>query len=355
LTQFSVKIYALGCIKGFKGVAVKKNLTRKDIAEAAGVSPSTVSRALAGSELLPRSTIERISEIARDMGYHPNVLAKRLATNRSFQIGFAVPSVLPGKGTFRTMYFSNILDAVVKEAFSRGYGVSIYPYELENDSFITLKTGKHVDGFVFAGLKKDSGLPLALASENIPFVIIGSQYKELNVPSVNCEPLPGITEMLEALAERHVKRLFFVHGDMDYYDASEQKKALLKVTKSSAVKLAGVLNGNYSRSSGYEAAAALSTKLKTGDCVFLANDRMAMGFYRYCYEHGIQIPLDVSVIGSDNDDNAYGLFPELSTIEQPRTQMGQAAVSMLIDILEKKKVKTENIKIPEKFLIKKSI
>lgn len=334
---------------------MKKNLTRKDIAKVAGVSPSTVSRALAGSELLPVSTIERISGIARELGYHPNVLAKRLATNRSFQIGFAVPSALPGKGTFRTMYFSNILDAVVKEAFSRGYGVSIYPYELENDSFITLKTGKHVDGFIFAGLKINSSLPLALANENIPFVTIGSIPDNLKLPSVNYEAANGIREMCEVLKEKRVKRLFFVHGDMNYYDAAEQKKALLEALKKGPLELAGIIRGNYSRGSGYEAAAALSGKLKKKDCVFLANDRMASGFYRYCYEHSIAIPDDVSVIGSDNDDDAYGLFPELTTIEQPRAEMGHYAVSLIISLLEKEKIESRDIKIPGKFLMKKSL
>lgn len=108
-----------------------KNLTRKDIAARAGLSPSTVSRALAGSELLPQETIERVRALASEMGYRPNILAKRLAKNRSLQIGFVVRSGIKGRGPFIMSYYSALLDSVVQCAFEHGYTVSIQPIQEE--------------------------------------------------------------------------------------------------------------------------------------------------------------------------------------------------------------------------------
>ena len=79
---------------------------------------------------------------------------------------------------------------------------------------------------------------------------------------------------------------------------------------------------------------------------------MASGFYMYCYEHKVIIPDDIGVVGSDNDDSASALYPGLSTVEQPRVEMGAAAVNLLVDQLEKKK--TEPVIIPNSFIESKS-
>ena len=115
---------------------MNRKLTRKDIAEIAGVSPSTVSRALSGSDLLPGETIERIAKIAREMGYQPNSLARDLARNRSFNIGYVVPQRKKHKGPLQVSYFSTILDAVVKEAFDWKYDITIINYEEESPALV---------------------------------------------------------------------------------------------------------------------------------------------------------------------------------------------------------------------------
>ena len=316
-----------------------KSLTRKDIAKAAGISPSTVSRALSGSPLLPKATIDRVTEIAGRLGYKPNILASRLASNRSFQIGFAV-ELWKGtrRGPIRMSYYSTILDSMVSAAFERDYNVMVLPYLKDGKSAVThfsnLIISKHVDGIVFAGLTRKSIIPVELLKRKIPFVVIGSEAVKNKSVSVNTDPFPAMIEMFGALEKRNYKRIFFIEGDSEYYHAVSHKESFMKALGQSSLSSAGTLKGDYSRRSGYDLSEKILSRKKKGDCVFFSNDRMASGFYMYCYEHRIIIPDDIGVIGSDNDDSASALYPGLSTVEQPRVEMGAAAVNLLIDVFE---------------------
>ena len=155
------------------------------------------------------------------------------------------------------------------------------------------------------------------------------------------------------MKEKKYKRIFFVGGDMNFQHAVDHRDAFMKALKKSSMKLAGVIEGDYSRRRGFNAAPEIIAEKKAGDCVFFSNDRMATGFYRYCYDNRIAIPDEIGVIGSDDDESALVLSPELSTIRQPRVEMGSAAVNLLIDQLEKKK--PESVVIPNSFIARRSI
>ncbi len=335
-----------------------KNLTRKDIAKAAGVSPSTVSRALAGSPLLPKKTIERVTAIAAKFGYKPNILARRLASNRSFQLAFAV-ELWTGtrRGPIQMSYYSAILDAMVSEAYKRNYSVLVQPYTKDEESFVehfsNLVQTRHADGIVFAGLTRKSRIPAELIERKIPFVVIGSNPEKDGFVSVNEDPYPAMKEMFRVLMEKKYRRIFFVGGDMNFYHAVAHRDAFMKALGKSSLKLAGMIEGDYSRRRGFSAAPGIIAGKKKGDCVFFSNDRMATGFYRYCYDNRIAIPGEIGVVGSDDDESALVISPELSTVRQPRVEMGAAAVNLLIDQLEKKK--PESVVIPNSFIARRSI
>ncbi|HCE42459.1 MAG TPA: hypothetical protein DET40_02805 [Lentisphaeria bacterium] len=335
-----------------------KNLTRKDIAKAAGVSPSTVSRALSGSPLLPKKTIEHVTSIATKLGYKPNILARRLASNRSFQIAFAV-ELWTGtrRGPIQMSYYSAILDAMVSEAFKRNFSVLVQPYTRDEESFVehfsNLIQTRHADGLVFAGLNLKSRIPAELLKRHLPFVVIGSKSAKNKYVSVNADPYPAMVEMFNVLMQKKYRRIFFVEGDMNFHHAVTHREAFMKALKMSSLKLAGIISGDYSRRRGYSAAPEILVGKKKGDCVFFSNDRMATGFYRYCYENKVSMPDEIGVVGSDDDESALVLYPELSTIRQPRVEMGAAAVNLLMDMLEKKK--TESVVIPNSFIARRSI
>jgi LacI family transcriptional regulator len=317
----------------------RKTLTRNDIALAAGVSPTTVSRALSGSPLLPAATIGRIQEIARRMGYRPNELARRLAANRSRQLGFVIPPTTLRGGAFHLSYYSRLLDAVVGAALARQHTVTILPGftgPQDGDRLVRHVETHQVDGLLFLGLRADQADLRPLRRRGLPCVVVGAEPSGKRPLSVNCDPGPGIREMLAALRERDCRRLFFVHGDLAFHDARRQVTAVAAETASAGLPLVRTFPGNYSFRSGYGVAAEVLAASRQGDAVFLANDRMAAGFYRWCHERDIAIPGRIRVVGSDDDYAASLLYPPLSTIHQPRTAMGETAANLLIDLIEGK-------------------
>jgi LacI family transcriptional regulator len=354
-------IYALGCTLENRIFVTVKRLTRKDIAAEAGVSPSTVSRALSGSPLLPDATIGRIRDIAGRMGYKPNALAGKLARNKSFQIGFAAPLGLYGAGPIAVPYYSALLDAMVKTAYKRDYNVSIIPFEEDSEDTAgmigSLIDSKHLDGVIFAGLKKDSRMPSLLTERRAPVVVVGFPGGG-GFPVVNCLPEPGVLEAADYIRETGHSKIYYIHGDMSYYDAGGHLAAFKKAMKTLSFTAWEIVEGNYSRTSGSAAAGKIlsSSENKGGKiCVMTANDRMAAGVYRRCHRDGVSIPADLAVCGSDDDLLATILYPELSTIRQPRNDMGSAAAETIIDMIEKKSSGIKDTELPMRFIKRDSI
>ena len=334
-------------------------LTRSDIADAAGVSPSTVSRALSGSPLLPIETIKRIRGIAAEMGYQPNALARQLAMNRSMRIGYVMPHRTTRKGPLQVSYFSVILDAMVATAGELGYEISIMTYDEEDAETASVLAdavkSRRVDALVVVGLRRESDLGSELVRRKLPFVLLDARADLKKIEQILCDPAPAIDEMLAKLAGRGYKRMFFVSGDMGYHHASAQKQAVTRTLEKSGhgMVLAGELTGNYTRRSGYAAAEKIIPAVSKRDFVFLSNDRMAAGFYRYCYEHGVAIPDVVGVVGSDDDEASGLLYPALTTIYQPRVEMGEVAVEMVVDLLNGRK--TKMVSLPKRFMLRDSV
>lgn len=321
---------------------MNQKLTRNDVALKAGVSPSTVSRALQGSDLLPDATIEHVRKIASEVGYHPNRLASQFARKKSDTIAFIVPELQGGRGPFQVAYFATLLDAAVKEAETLGYTIRILSLSYQKKSVEKIKTlyaSRCFDGFILCGLALQNQIGQSLIDLNIPLITIGFHQAKSNILEVNCRPLFAFNQMFVTLKEKKYQDLIFVKGDSQFHDANQQEADLLEVLKDSAIYLKKTILGDYSRKSGYEAAKQIFQQpLTNKTAVFLANDLMASGFYRYCYEHKISIPEQVGVIGSDDEIIARTLYPELSTIRQPRSAMGTEAVRILEKLLKEKEM-----------------
>jgi len=318
---------------------MSRQLTRKDVAIAAGVAPSTVSRALTGSHLLPQATIDHVKKVAEEIGYNPNRLASQLASNKSFTIGFVVPEMQKRRGPFQVGYFADLLDATVREGEKSGFRISIHPISYIDQNSISklnqLYLSKSFDGLIINGISLHNSLLAGLLELKIPFTTVGYFHENETFPMINCRSFFAFQEMFKALLRKNYQEIIFVGGDMQFYDGVSQKSDFMQALQSSDIKLTHELSGDFSRKSGYQAAEQiLKIERKSKTAVFLANDLMATGFYRYAYEHQIAIPKTIGVIGSDDEVISRTLFPELATIRQPREKMGMLSVQELLSLIK---------------------
>jgi LacI family transcriptional regulator len=307
------------------------NAKRADIAKAAGVSGSTVSRALANSPLISFEIRQKVQQIAMELGYVPNRQAALFTKSKTCRLGFVVRSykVFP---PFSRPYFPALLDGAVRGAEECGYLITIILDRKEQACDLALLVkSKEVDGLLITIPTLDDPRFDELRCQNLPCVLI-NDYRE-GFSSVDGKPDAGMHKALEQAIGLGHRRIGFITGDMRYRNAVDR----LAVFQRCARELnfdPSIAEGNFSRTSGYRCAGRLLRAENAPSLIMTSCDREAIGAIDYCREHGLSVPDDISIIGYDNLDPAGDVTPALSTVDNQVMKTGSEAARLLCDILE---------------------
>jgi DNA-binding LacI/PurR family transcriptional regulator len=307
--------------------------TIKDIARKLNISTSTVSYALnGGPRPVPDEVRDRVLKTAKELQYRPNRLARSLITGRSFTIG-VVPTQ-PYRNLPFTPYFQGCFNGIVNEAESLGQDILLFTRYDQNEADAmadTLLDGR-VDGLVFVAPVQ--GTPIFdHVREKIPFVIIGGEHE--GAPAFMAENRSGARRAVEHLVAEGHRRIAHITGGLVMDDAIERRDGYLKAMTDCGLSVpAGyVVEGNFTRESGYAAAACLFELSPRPTAVFCGNDEMALGLMRACADHGVRVPEDLSVVGFDDAPLSAVLTPPLTTVVQPWIDMGSAATRALLSLI----------------------
>ncbi|MEO3388619.1 LacI family DNA-binding transcriptional regulator [Mesorhizobium sp. CAU 1741] len=304
----------------------------KDIAERLGVSPATVSRALSGSGLVAEPTLSRIREAAQAMNYRPNVSARNLRTRRSMTVLMVVRDI-------GNPFYLEVMKGVERTARDAGYSVlmgnSEDDAERENGYFDMLRDG-HADGMILMtgqlpprmqGHRRiPAGLPVVVALE----LIQGS-----DLPHVQIDNVAAARDAVRHLIELGHRRIAHITGP-----AHEAMSNLRQQGYRLAMSEAGLeVPPPYEQCGDYHVHAARSVCSALFDlaapptAIFCANDEMAFGAIHELRRRKLDVPNDVSVVGFDDIYLSEAFFPSLTTVSQPRAEIGRAAISVLLDII----------------------
>jgi LacI family transcriptional regulator len=311
-----------------------KDPKRGEVARLAGVSESTVSRALRDSPLISPQSKEKVREAAEALGYIPSRQAALFAKKRTYTIGFVVPSY-SSFPPFSRPYFPALLDGAVLGADALGYSITIVLDTVVSQTrdYDVLVRSRTFDGLLFSVTKADFAPFLFLKENDIPFVLVNNYYEGLN--SVDARPEPGMSKAFSHAATLGHIDVAYVTGDMVFRNAMDRLATFNRLSAEHGMRTA-VVEGNFSRTSGYAAAARLLAGDRPPTLIMTSSDREAMGVLQYCAEKGIRVPADVSLIGYDNLQPAQDITPALSTVENPISRTGWVAAQLLIDILNRR-------------------
>jgi LacI family repressor for deo operon, udp, cdd, tsx, nupC, and nupG len=311
----------------------KKMPTIQDVARYAKVSAATVSRVLSSPERVSESTRERVNLAVLETGYTINQAARTLRMQRAKTILTAMPGI-------GNPFYSTILEAVVTAATTRGYGVLVTgrlgddPTRWLSDYFLS----NRADGLLlFDGLLETAKLhDIARTNARLPLV---AAYDELPDPQINSV----ITDNLQA-AERAVRHLYdlghrrigHIVGPSRNNFPNERLVGFRKAMFELRLDLNEdwVVQGAYTMESGMAAGNHFARLSDRPTAVFSANDEMAIGLISALRRHGIDCPRDISVIGFDDIGVSRNYSPALTTMRQPREEIGRIAAETLINILE---------------------
>jgi DNA-binding LacI/PurR family transcriptional regulator len=328
--------YAHVCItRGARIVPV----TIKDIARAAGVSHTTVSRALRGSPAISNETTARIRQLAQEMGYTPSAVAQSLLSRRTYTIGVVITTVADP-------FTVQIVGGVEEIAQAAGYSVFLSTSHNNPEQEMRVVETFHrrrVDAIIVISSRVGSVYSSRLDQIQVPIVLVNNNEEGDYLYSVAVDDISA--------AQRAVEHLIALgHRRIGYIEALNRPKsnrrrlngyqAALRQAKIPA-EPAFIISPPGRRDIDRGQAALEQLQAVRATAALCYNDRMAIGLLMACRQQNVAVPEEFSVVGFDDIEPAVYVSPPLTTVRQPRTQLGQLAMKMVLDLLDERAVQDQ--------------
>jgi LacI family transcriptional regulator len=302
--------------------------TMREVADKAKVSPTTVSHVINNTRFVSEDVRARVTAAMKELGYRPNALARSLRRGITFTIGLILPdSANP--------FFAEIGRAIEETAFQYGYNVILCNTEGEYNReqiYVDLLTKKQVDGLIFVAAGAQSESLSSLLQEDILVVLIDRQVPGIDVDVVLSDNRQGGYLATKHLVDLGHTRIACISGPSDITPSSERVIGYLQALQEAGMppdeKL--IISGNFRVESGHQIVQELLAFPNPPTAVFASNDLMAIGAMRAVTQKGLRVPEDVSIVGFDDIELASYISPALTTVRQPKMEMGKTAVDLLI-------------------------
>lgn len=328
--------------------------TIKDIARMANVSITTVSRALNKEGGVSEKTREKILQIAKELNYRPNRLARSLVTKRTNTIGIILPDIT-------NPFFPEIVRAVEDTANKFGYNLIICNTDDNSEKeslYLQVLKEKCVDGIIFTSSINPSSKNIKqLLEYKIPFVLV-DRYIDIDHPAgIYTDGTLGMYEAVKYLISMGHERIAFISGPKESKSAFQRYMGYINALKEANIPVRESLikEGNYKISGGEKVVMELLSSKEDFTAVACANDLMAVGAIEVLTQSNIKVPEEISITGFDNISLSKVVSPKLTTVEQPSYEMGEKATKMLLKLIEGKSLRKTEISLKPKLIIRNSV
>ena len=310
----------------------------KDLAQECGVSVATVSKALNGQSDISEATRTRVREAARRMGYVPNMAARSMKTNRTYNIG--VLFVDEQQSGLAHEYFSAVLDSFKVRVEQLGYDITFINRNLGGRTMTYLEHCHYrgVDGAVIACVDFNDPQVIELVNSDVPVVTIDHVFN--NRMAVLSDNVMGLSALVRTAYAQGHRRIAFIHGER----TAVTENRLAGFYKS-CDELGLEVPDAYVREGIYHDAARCAQETKAllalpqrPTCIIFPDDFSAMGGYNAIQQAGLRIPQDISVMGYDGIYLSRVMSPKLVTYQQNTMMLGRTAADKLVQMVEHPRV-----------------
>lgn len=302
--------------------------TIKDVAEKAGVSTTTVSHVLNKTRFVSEDLVKRVSAAVHELNYQPSGLARSLRTKTSGTIGVIIPdSTNP--------FFAEVVRGIEDCCYKQGYSVFLCNTDGDPDkeyNYIKLLREKGADGLALVSTGDDRDSLDLLNRSNIPVVIVDREVQSVNSDSVFVNNLEG-----GYLATRHLldlghRRIGCITGPSQLTPSGQRLEGYVKALEEQGIQTDKEmsLRGDFKSQSGGDCLMRLMQQAQPPTAVFACNDIMAIGALAAARQLGVDVPSGLSLVGFDDIAVASMVIPGLTTIAQPKRELGETAANLLI-------------------------
>ena len=326
--------------------------TLRDVAERAGVSTATVSHVINQTRFVSDELKARVYQAMRELNYRPDGIARSLRRRRTHNIGMIVPDIAHP-------FLAEVARGVEDTGFELGYNVilcdSAGDQEREAD-YIELLQEKKADGIVFVAAGESSSHIQALIEQEVPVVVCDRELPGVEVDTVIADNVESGYQATVHLIELGHRRIGCIAGPQELNISSKRLQGYKAALEQHGIPLCEelIVRGDFRYRGGYEAMRQLLALDEPPTAVFACNDLMAIGAICAASQLKLRIPQDVAIIGCDDIALASFTNPRLTTIAQPKREMGAAAVEMLVErIKDKDRPPTRRV-LPTKLVLRDS-
>jgi LacI family transcriptional regulator len=323
---------------------MSRRATIHDVAAAAGVSVSTVSKAVNGRYGISAETSRRVMEVVERLGYESSLVASSMRSHRTGVIGVLVAGFEP--------FSAEILKGVGAALRNSRYDLLAYSGSRQVDNTgwerrsLSRLSGTLIDGAIMV-------TPTVVhAQTEIPVVSIDPHTGPADLPSVESDSLGGALQATRHLLELGHRRIGFLAGRPDLRSASLREAGYRRALQEAGIAFdpALVRSGFFLTALAREPARALLSMPDRPTAIFAANDLSGIAILQVAAELGIRVPEDLSVIGFDDIPEASQMTPPLTTIRQPMQRLGTTAVDLLMSLMGGTEPEAVRVQLPTRLV-----
>jgi len=333
----------------------RRAVTLKQVAAAAGVHASTVSRALNPStrSMVAPAVVVRVMKAAAHLSYRPDPVAASLRTGRSKLVGILVPDIA-------NTVFAPILSGASERLSAQGYSVIVADVGNDGDRQLDLAAGlvaRRVDGLILATVSRDDPLAAFCVERNLPAVLVNRAETMARLSAVVSDDSLGMQLAVDHLVELGHRRIGHLAGPAQHSTGFLRRRGFGHALAAHGLDPAAApceVAGAYTREEGAAAMRRLLDAHPGMTAIVAANDLLALGAYDVLRERGLDCPRDLSIVGHNDMPLVDMVQPPLTTVRISHREMGRQAADLLQQAIEEEGISVRNVVLPSRLIVRGS-
>ncbi|MDJ0782110.1 MAG: LacI family DNA-binding transcriptional regulator [Desulfosarcinaceae bacterium] len=326
--------------------------TMKDVALRAGVSTTTVSHIINDTRYVSEDLRRKVMDAIAALNYQPHGPARSLRTKRTRTIGMIIPDN-------SNPFFAEVARSVEDAAFDNQYNVILCNSDgspVKELNYLHLLIEKGVDGLAFISAGKDPRSIDLLSQQSIPWVVADREIPKVKADEVLVDNLDGGLQATHYLLSLGHRRIGCIAGPRQLTPSFERLTGYQRALAAAgiAVDPEMIRHGDFRSSSGYDACQALMRHREPPSAIFACNDLMAIGALKAAHDSGLGIPQQLSIIGFDDIAWSAFTFPRLTTMAQPKQEMGRLLTAWLVERIKNDQLPQRRRMLAAKLMVRDS-